>query len=45
MADKLRAAIPGAAYTEIPGSYHHLVLDNPTAFVQAVDPFLTTTLR
>jgi pimeloyl-ACP methyl ester carboxylesterase len=45
MADKLRAAIPGAAYTEIPGSYHHLVLDNPTAFVQVVDPFLTTTLR
>jgi pimeloyl-ACP methyl ester carboxylesterase len=45
MADKLRAAIPGAAYTEIPGSYHHLVLDNPTAFVQAVDPFLTKTLR
>ena len=45
MADKLRAAIPGAAYTEISGSYHHLVLDNPTAFVQVVDPFLTTTLR
>jgi pimeloyl-ACP methyl ester carboxylesterase len=45
MADKLRAAIPGAAYVEIPGAYHHLVLDNPRAFVQAVDPFLTTTLR
>jgi pimeloyl-ACP methyl ester carboxylesterase len=45
MADKLRAAIPGAAYVEIPGAYHHLVLDNPKAFVQAVDPFLTTTLR
>jgi pimeloyl-ACP methyl ester carboxylesterase len=45
MADKLRAAIPGAKYVEIPGAYHHLVLDNPQAFVQAVDPFLTTTLR
>src|SRR4029450_7667120 len=45
MADKLRAAIPAAAYVEIPGAYHHLVLDNPKAFVQAVDPFLTTTLR
>jgi pimeloyl-ACP methyl ester carboxylesterase len=45
MAARLRAAIPGAAYTEIPGSYHHLTLDNPTVFVQAVDPFLTTTLR
>ena len=44
MADKLRAAIPGAKYVEIPGAYHHLVLDNPQAFVQAVDPFLTTTL-
>jgi pimeloyl-ACP methyl ester carboxylesterase len=45
MADKLRAAITGAKYVEIPGAYHHLVLDNPQAFVQAVDPFLTTTLR
>ena len=45
MADKLRAAIPGAKYVEIPGAYHHLMLDNPQAFVQAVDPFLTTTLR
>jgi pimeloyl-ACP methyl ester carboxylesterase len=45
MADQLRAAIPGAKYVEIPGAYHHLVLDNPQAFVQAVDPFLTTTLR
>jgi pimeloyl-ACP methyl ester carboxylesterase len=45
MADKLRAAIPGAQYVEIPGAYHHLVLDNPQAFVQAVDAFLTTTLR
>ena len=44
MADKLQAAIPGAKYVEIPGAYHHLTLDNPQAFVQAVDPFLTTTL-
>ena len=44
MADKLRATIPGAQYVEIPGAYHHLTLDNPKAFVQAVDPFLTTTL-
>jgi len=26
--DKLRAAIRGAAFAEVPGSYHHLVLDN-----------------
>lgn len=44
MADKLRATIRGAQYVEIPGAYHHLTLDNPKAFVQAVDPFLTTTL-
>jgi pimeloyl-ACP methyl ester carboxylesterase len=44
MADKLRATIPGAQYVEIPGAYHHLTLDNPKAFVQAADPFLTTTL-
>ena len=43
--DKLRAAIRGAAFAEVPGSYHHLVLDNPAAFVQAVDPFLTTLIR
>jgi pimeloyl-ACP methyl ester carboxylesterase len=44
MADKLRATIPGAQYVEIPGAYHHLTLDNPKAFVRAVDPFLTTML-
>jgi pimeloyl-ACP methyl ester carboxylesterase len=43
--DKLRAAIRGAAFAEVPGSYHHLVLDNPAAFVQAVDPFLATLIR
>jgi pimeloyl-ACP methyl ester carboxylesterase len=26
---------------EIPASYHHLVLDNPSAFVQELDAFLT----
>ena len=38
--DKLRAAIRGAAFAEVPGSYHHLVLDNPAAFVQTLDAFL-----
>jgi pimeloyl-ACP methyl ester carboxylesterase len=42
MADKLRAAIRGASLVEIPASYHHLVLDNPTAFAQELDKFLTT---
>jgi pimeloyl-ACP methyl ester carboxylesterase len=44
MADKLRAAIPRATLVEIPASYHHLVLDNPAAFVHELDRFLTTSL-
>jgi len=35
MADKLRAAIRGATLVEIAASYHHLVLDNPAAFVRS----------
>ena len=41
MADKLRASIPNATLVEIPASYHHLVLDNPSTFVQELDRFLT----
>jgi pimeloyl-ACP methyl ester carboxylesterase len=37
---KLRSAIPGAAFAEISGSYHHLVLDNPAGFVRALEAFL-----
>ncbi len=44
MADKLRASIRGATLAEIPASYHHLVLDNPPAFVQELDKFLTASL-
>jgi len=40
MAEKLRVAIRAATLVEIPASYHHLVLDNPGAFVQALDRFL-----
>jgi len=42
MADKLRAAIRGASLVEIPASYHHLVLDNPAAFVEELDRFVTS---
>ena len=45
MAEKLRAAIPDGTLVEIPASYHHLVLDNPTAFVRALDAFLARTLN
>jgi pimeloyl-ACP methyl ester carboxylesterase len=44
MADKLRAAIRGATLVEIPASYHHLVLDNPAAFAQELDRFVTSVL-
>jgi len=44
MADKLRAAIRGATLVEIPASCHHLVLDNPAAFVQELDKFVTVVL-
>jgi len=44
MADKLRAAIRGATLVEIAASYHHLVLDNPAAFVRELDQFVTTSL-
>src|SRR5262249_19784938 len=42
MADKLRASIRGASLVEIAASYHHLVLDNPAAFLQELDRFLIT---
>jgi len=40
MAERMRAAIPLATLVEIPGAYHHLVLDDPTAFVRALEAFL-----
>jgi len=40
MAARMRAAIPLATLVEIPGAYHHLVLDDPTAFVRALEAFL-----
>lgn len=40
-AERMRATIPGASLVEIPGAYHHLVLDQPEAFVAALDGFLT----
>src|SRR5213594_3583223 len=39
MAARMRAAIPLAPLDEIPGAYHHLVLDDPAAFVRALDAF------
>src|SRR2546426_641872 len=42
MADRVVTTIPGARFVEIPGTYHHLVLDAPAAFVRALADFLST---
>ena len=42
MAGRLRAAIPGARHVEIPGAYHHLVLDKPELFSAALADFLAS---
>lgn len=44
MAEQMRLAIPRASVLEIPGAYHHLVLDAPVAFSRALDAFLTRSL-
>lgn len=44
MAARLGAAIPRAQVVEIRGAYHHLTLDAPEAFNQALDRFLRAVL-
>jgi pimeloyl-ACP methyl ester carboxylesterase len=39
-AARLRDAIPGARLVEIPGAHHHITLDQPKPFVDALDTFL-----
>jgi pimeloyl-ACP methyl ester carboxylesterase len=41
MAAHVIATIPGARFVEIPGTYHHLVLDAPGAFVRVLEDFLS----
>ena len=40
MGEEMAKKIPGAELAEIPGVYHHLVLDAPEAFVALLDRFL-----
>lgn len=40
LAEEVCAGIPRAGLVEIPGTYHHLVLDAPEAFAVALDDFL-----
>jgi esterase len=45
MADEMLARLPDARLVEIPGTYHHLVLDAPGAFAKVLDAFLSETTR
>jgi pimeloyl-ACP methyl ester carboxylesterase len=40
MAERLRAAVPGARLLEVPDAFHHLVLDRPDAFARLLRSFL-----
>jgi pimeloyl-ACP methyl ester carboxylesterase len=41
-AERLRDAIPNARLVQVPGAYHHLTLDQPQRFVDALERFLPT---
>lgn len=41
-AEKLQGAIPGSRLAVVPGAGHSVMGDNPSAFVAAVRPFLST---
>jgi pimeloyl-ACP methyl ester carboxylesterase len=40
MAERLRDGVPGATLEEVPGAWHHLVLDRPEAFAATLLRFL-----
>lgn len=40
MAEQMRAMIPRATLVELPGAYHHLMLDAPQAFASVLGAFL-----
>ena len=42
LADRVVTKIRDARFVEIPGTYHHLVLDAPAAFARALADFLST---
>ena len=45
MAQDILKRVPRVRLVEIAGAYHHLVLDAPQAFAEALDPFLAEVLR
>ena len=44
MAADMLARLPRARLVEIPGTYHHLVLDAPIAFAKVLDEFLSQSI-
>jgi pimeloyl-ACP methyl ester carboxylesterase len=40
MAATMRSTIPDVRFVEVPGAYHHVTLDQPDRFVEAVSDFL-----
>jgi pimeloyl-ACP methyl ester carboxylesterase len=40
IAERMQTLLPDASVVEIPGAYHHLVLDAPEAFTRALAAFL-----
>jgi pimeloyl-ACP methyl ester carboxylesterase len=42
MGERMRSTIPDARLVEVPGAYHHLVLDAPEAFVRVLAHFLAS---
>jgi pimeloyl-ACP methyl ester carboxylesterase len=44
MAADMLARLPRARLVEIPGTYHHLVLDAPVAFAKVLEEFLSRSI-
>lgn len=44
-AERMRETIPRATLVEIPGTYHHLILDAPGAFCETLEAFLASVTK
>jgi pimeloyl-ACP methyl ester carboxylesterase len=42
LAEKIAAAIPHCAYTEVANSFHHVMIDNPEGLIEVLNNFLKT---
>jgi pimeloyl-ACP methyl ester carboxylesterase len=44
-AERVAAAVPHGTVVELPGAYHHLILDDPAGFVARVEAWLSAVTR